>query len=239
MADESRAYPPTERRLAQLWAAGAHPASRALTGAAVLAAAWLVLLAFASPAMAWGAGLVRHGLEVAAVSADAPAAAGELVLHGALIIAIIVLIPFTVALLVQVAQRGSAPKQSSPGMPGGRGSGARHDFEGVRAVRGVLMVALGAAAVAAAVRGVMCAASGILHAEDPVGAAGMALTAIGWPLLLVVIGAAVLDARLEREAWRKSAWMTRRELEQELRETEGHHLNRERRGTMIRGRRHA
>lgn len=236
MADEHRSHPPTERRLARLWSAGATPASRALVGVAVLATGWGLLMTLGPVAIDWCAELVRQGLSHGADPDAVPSAAGRLVLRAGLMIGVVSAIPLTVALLAQVVQRGPVPAGSAFTLPAERAGSSARSFDGLRAMRAILMAALAGAAVAAVVRGALAAAPDLLGTEDLGGAAIDLLAAIGWPLLLVLIGAALLDALLGRAAWRRGAWMTHRELEEELRESEGHPLNRERLQKMRRGR---
>lgn len=236
MADEHRPHPPTERRLARLWSAGATSASPALVGAAVLAAAWLLALSIGPAAFGWCADLARQGLSHAAKPDAVESAVAQTVLRGALIIGVVSAILLAVALLAQLAQRGPVPSGSPSALPAERTSPAAAGFDGLRALRGILMVALAAAGVAAVVRVTLGAAPGLLEAGELPRAAGALAVSIGWPLLLVVVGAAALDALLGRAAWCRRAWMGHRELQEELRESEGHPLSRERRDRMRRGR---
>ena len=236
MADEHRSYPPTERRLARLWSAGATPASGALVAVAVLASAWLLIVAAGPLAIAWCAELVRQGLAAAASPGSMPEAALSMVLRGAWFIAIAAAVMFGVAVAAQILQRGAAPAGSPSQLPAEQGSSLQHGFSGRGLVRAMLMIPLALVVVVAVARGSVIAGPALLLAEEPGRAAAGLLTALGWPLLLALAGAALLDVALSRAAWRRGAWMTRREREEESREVDGHPLTGQRRHARMRGR---
>lgn len=236
MADEQRSYPPSERRLSRLWAKGATPASGALVGVAVVAAAWLLALAAGPVALDWGAELVREGFAAAAAPGCPEEAAAGMLLRGLAVIAMVTLTLLSVALLAQTIQCGPKPAGTQIDLPEGRQSSTQQGIDALQIMRGILMVSLSVAAVAGTVHATVSAAPEMLRAADLRCAMSSLVAAVAWPLLLVLVGAAILDALLGRVAWRQVAWMTRRELEQESRESAGHPLNRKRRDATMRGR---
>ncbi len=237
VSDDRRPHPPTERRLARLWAEGVSPASPALVGAAVLVVMMTLTRIFAPIGLSWCLRIARDGLDAAATPATASVVARQSALQGAMAISLITVVPLLVCLLAQTVQRRKASNEASVRTPGG-GTQTPHQcsFDGLRLTRGILMVALVAAGVAAVIRGTLNAAPVLVHADSLFQAGGELLQAVGWPLLLMMVGVALLDALLGRIAWRRTAWMSRRELEEELRETEGHPSYRERRAKKRRGR---
>jgi len=238
VADEAKRYPPSERKLARLWQTGSTPASPALVAAAVLAVA-TVVAALAGPSLAGCmAGWVLESLQVAAHPEAAAQFARSLAVRGGLIAAGIVLPALAAALIVQSAQTG---RRSIPGpaTPAAREGQALPRIDAWRSARAVLMVGLAAVVVSATVRGVLMEIGGAFDLSDPARTFVMLARSVGGPLLVVLMGGAVLDALAERAGWMRGAWMTRREVEEEMRDTEGHPLTRERRGVAGRRRRNA
>lgn len=238
MADETKRYPPSQRKLAALWQAGSTPASPALVGAAVIVAAAL-LGALGGPAMVrWMGTWVQEALRAAARPETAPGVARALAVRGALLAGAVSVLLLAAALIAQVAQcrRAESATAAAPGQRGGA-SGAR--VEAWRGGRAVLLIALAAVVVTACVRGGLTDIERVFEVERPVHTIAALTIPIALPLLAVLLAVAVLDALAGRAAWVRSAWMTRREVEEERRDTEGHPLTRERRGVTARRRRHA
>lgn len=238
VADEIRSYPPTERRLGRLWAAGITPASPGLVAFGVLAAAWIGLTVMGPWLARWAQAVVRDGLVAAAEPDGAMMVARGLALRGLAMAAGVGVVMAAVALALQALQlppRGasSATPGGAPTAPGGP-QGGLSDAAG-RWSRGALMVALAAVSVMVAVRAALIGAERIA-AEGLDGAWGLA-RAIGWPMLGLLGAAAAFDLVARRASWFRAAWMSRSEMQQELRETEGHPLTRQRR--RARRRRHA
>ncbi|MGI5818251.1 MAG: EscU/YscU/HrcU family type III secretion system export apparatus switch protein [Armatimonadota bacterium] len=238
MADEARRHPPSERKLARLRLAGSTPASPALVAAAVIAMAAL-LLTLAGPAVAsWMAGWVRRALLVAAGSDAALEFARSVAWQGILLTGGIGILMLSTALLAQAAQVGRR-LSAAPAEPGRREATPEGGTGAWLGARAVLLIALAVPTVAAAVRGVLLESADTSNAQNPPDVFVMAAQSVGPPLLIMLLAAAVLDAVASRVAWFRAASMTRREVEEEIRETEGHPLTRERRAVTARRRRNA
>jgi flagellar biosynthesis protein FlhB len=222
--------------MARLWSEGATPASRALVGGAVVTTAWLLAFVAGPFALEWCTELVRSGFAAAASPACPQEVAAGLLLRGALPIAMIALTLLAVALLAQMIQRGPRPTGSHIDLAAGRHSSSRQGIDALQIMRAVLMLALAAAAVAGTVCAVVGFAPELLRAEELQPAVGGLVAEVAWPLLLVLVGAAILDAVIGRVAWRQVAWMSRCEVEHEVRQSEGHPLTRLRRDATMRGR---
>ncbi len=241
MADEIRSHPPTERRLARLWREGITPASPALVAVATMAAAW-VIGATLWPLLTSGArGLIADGLALAARPEGALEGARALALRGAATGAALCALVLLVAVLVMAGQAG--PRASADGgtarPPGAPQQGASPTRATVDAARGTLLAALALVTVAASLRAVLECGEELAMGGDLIRSTADAAEVIAWPVAAVLAGAALLDAIARRLAWARSAWMSRRELEEELRETEGHPLARRRRAPERRRRHHA
>lgn len=229
MSDDMRGHPPTERRLARLWAVGATPASPALVAGAVLLSAGVLVTAL-GPALWRAAGdLLREGLTLASEPETALAGVGLLVLRGALAVAVVALVLAAVALGAQFLQSG--PRPASPAaqtVPDGA-TVIRPALPATEVGRTVVMLALAAVAVAATVRAALMRAGSFAPGVPLEEAARGLVGAVCGPLAGLVLAAALLDTLLRRAAWLRTAWMTRRELEEEARESEGHPVTRRRR----------
>lgn len=233
MAAEEKRYPPSERKLARLWAAGSSPANPALVGAAALPVLAALVLLGGEAIAGWIEGWVREALVAASEPATGIAMARVIALRGGLLIAAIGGALLAAALAVQAAQAGrrSTP---APSAPAGDTEHAAPRFEGWRAGRALLLAALAAVVVAAAVRAMLVEADALLDLQQPLEALAAIARSVGLPLAAVLIGVAVLDTILGRAAWVQEARMTRREVEEEMRETEGHPLTRDRRSVARR-----
>lgn len=230
MSDDARSHPPSERRLARLWAAGATPAGPALVAAAVLLAA-TGLVAALGPAL-WGgaAGLLRDALVLASEPETALAGAGSLALRGLVAIAAASLALAVVAVGVQLVQTG--PRPSGPPGQTARppdGPSSTSPLTAADAARTLVLLALATTGIAATIRAALIRAGSFTPDSALEAAAGALARAVGGPLLGLVVACAVLDTLLRRAAWTRAAWMSRRELQDELRESEGHPLARRRR----------
>lgn len=237
MADETKRYPPGERKLARLWQAGSTPASQALVGAAVIVTAGLLAALEGPGVVAWMSEWVRGSLRAAAQPDAALEVTRVIALRGGLLIAAIGALAFAGAVAAQIAQRGRR-SEAVPAAPGGdRGGLSRVDAW--RGARGLLLAGLAAVVLTAAVRGVLMRIEVTFDPHRPLGTLGALAGSVGRQLLVVLIATAVLDAIAERAGWIRGAWMTRREVEDEMREAEGHPLTRERRAVVSRRRRDA
>ena len=144
------------------------------------------------------------------------------------------------ALVAMAAQAG--PRAAAGGgtvRPPDASDDARRAPAVADAGRGTLLAGLALVTVAASLRAVLGRGEELAMGGDLMRTAADVARAIAWPVLAVLTGAAVLDAIARRVAWARAAWMSRRELEEELRETEGHPLARRRRAPERRRRRHA
>jgi len=240
LADEIRSHPPTERRLARLWSEGITPAGPALVALATMAAG-CALGATLWPLLAGGArGLIADGLALAARPEGALTGARVLALRGAAVGGALCALVLLVALVAMAAQAG--PRAAAGGgtvRPPDASDGARRAPAVADAGRGTLLAGLALVTVAASLRAVLGRGEELAMGGDVVATAAQVAQAIAWPVLAVLTGAALLDAIARRVAWTRAAWMSRRELEEELRETEGHPLARRRRAPERRRRRHA
>lgn len=235
MADEAKQYPASERKLARLWQAGSTPASPALAAVCALASGGALAALVGPHAATWMRGWVETGLLDAGRPEHALRAARALGLQGAAMAAAVGLVVLVAVLVVQLAQRGSRPG-GPPVAPASTDGPAPPRAEPWRGARALLLVALAGLGVTAAVRGVLMGIADVFDPMRPLGTMMTLAASVGWPLLIMLVGVAVLDAVAGRIAWLRGAAMTRREVEEELRETEGHPLTRERRGTAARGR---
>jgi len=145
-----------------------------------------------------------------------------------------------VALMVMAAQAG--PRAAAGGgtvrPPAASGAASRAPAM-TEVARGPLLAVLALVTVAASLRAVLGHAEDLAFGDDVVATAAQVARAIAWPVLAVLTGAALLDTIARRVTWTRVAWMSRRELDEELRDTEGHPLARRRRAPKRRRRRHA
>lgn len=236
MADDIRPHPPTQRRLGRLWSAGITPASPALVALAPLAVAWAVVAMLGSILVEWAGDMVADALRLAAHPEAALAGIRVLVLRAALVtggLSALIMVAAAAAQTVQGGPRSSI--QSAAPTPPGVGQRLRPAFELAHIVCNLAVLVLAVVTLAAAVRAVLCRAGDLATVRTLPAAAADLASAIGWPVLALLAGVAVLDAIVRRAAWTRMAWMTHREMEDEVREAEGHRLTRQRR-TSFRGR---
>ena len=237
MADEMRQYPPSERKLALLWREGITPASPTVVAAAVMLAAGVLIALTGAGAVRLAAGMLTNALRLAVEPQSCVATVKMMSLQAAIVIAVVGIATLAAALLAQALQQGPRPRTPAPDLADGH-AGSRWPlrFSGALMVRAVLMTSLAAIGTAAAVRGGLTSAGGLLAVDDPCGALLEVAAESAWPLLAMLAGAAAIDLLVGRASWANTAWMTRRELEEEQRASEGARLNRERRGMRVRRR---
>lgn len=242
MADDAKRHPPSERKLSRLWRAGSTPASPALVAAAVIAAIGL-LAAFAGPAVVDRvAGWVDVALTEAARPESALSVLRGIAIEAGLVAAVIGAVALGAAIAAQITQIGSRGGAASASLAA-RGEARSSMIDGWQGARALLLAALGGVAVAAAVRGVLLEIGRLSETprsaellQEPMTTIGAILPAVGWPLLIVLMAVAALDAIAGRALWLRGASMTRSEVEEEMRDTEGHPLTRERRSVTARRR---
>ncbi len=235
MSDEAKRYPPSERKLARLWQAGATSASPALVAVAVIVTSGL-LLALAGPtALGWMSGWIRTGLQAAGQPETALGAVRGIALRGGLMAAGVALIALATALAAQAAQMGSRD-DATPSDSARRDRPRALQLDGWRIARAVMLTAVAGVVVAATLRAALVGVSDVFDLARPMEMFISPGRSVGGALLIVLIGVAVLDAIYERTVWLRGAWMTRREVEEETRETHGHPLTRERRSVASRRR---
>ncbi len=225
MAADSRSYPPSQRRLARLWALGVTPASGALVAATALAAgaaccaiAWPSLVSWTQAAII---GTLHAATEIE-TGADALALARGIFIGPGVIVAAIGAVVAVVAIAVhrvQLADRGDASAGAPASESGGQSSASP-------AQTGWLALGAAVALVAAAVsaRTALAHAGVLAAADDPAVmlAAWRAMAAaVAWPLLAALVGFGLLDMMMRGAAFTGAAWMSRREMEEELRLTRG------------------
>lgn len=225
MATDTKSYPPSQRRLARLWALGVTPASGALVAAAAIAAAaaccvigWPWFVTWIETTIT---GSLRAGTQIQ-TGADALALAREMFIGGGVIVGLFGAVVTVVAIAVhrvQLADRGDASAGASAADSAGQlsASGAQGGW-----------LTLGAA-VALAVT-TLAARTAMGHAEalsDTGGPAAMisawtaTAAAVAWPLMAGLLGFGLLDMIMRRAAFTGAAWMSRREMEEELRLVRG------------------
>jgi len=248
MADEIRSYPPTERRLARLRSLGIVPLSRALVGAGVIVAAWLLVL-LAGPAVAeWFARVLAGCFEIASTATgvdDVRPALGWIAAHTAMIVAVVGLICLGVAALATQMQLGGwgrgAGAPSGGALPAQAGAAARLTPSGREAGWMVMTAAIAVVSVILAARGTLSYGEQLMSSgprELAAATARMAL-GIGWRVVATLVGLGLLDCLMQRAAVLQAAWMSRREMEEEARLTQGHPLTLERRSRRLRRLHHA
>lgn len=240
MADELRSHPPTSRHLAQLWAQGITPASRVMTGALVVSAAALVTTLIWPWLMTGAQATVREGLvaatrlagaQVGTGLSDAVSQARGAALRAWLVVGAFGAVLLVVALVVhrvQLAPRGDGSSEQGFGgrrpAHGGRIGVSDLGWAGLSAL--VALVGVLVAGRAAAAGG------GTVLVSDPAAALSAAASLAGMvalPLLSALLGCALLDVLVCRAAFWAAALMSRRELQEELRLSEGPPLTRQRR----------
>jgi len=241
VADEVRSHPPTARRLGRLWARGITPASPALVGALMLsvgalitALAWPWLVAQAGGALTGalaeasrrGGGCVDPTLQpILGFARRALLGAWALVAG----IGAALLVVAVVAHQVQLGPRGESVPATED-LPGGatpgraRPPGAELGWLGLSALLPLLAVLVAARAALAGGPALPCA-----DAARALAAAAALAKAVGAPLLAALLGFGLLDLLVRRAEFMAAASMSRRELEEELRMSEGHPLARQRR----------
>ena len=245
MAGDIRTYPPTGRRLGRLWAAGVTPASQALVGAVVIAVGALAVWASWPAIVAQAQGMMRQSLELAAGAVSAEQAAGlasALAWRAAGAVAALGLALVAVALAAHRLQLGPRGDET----PGSDTAGGLPAASGLRlgaASTGdaAWLIAAGVVALMTAAvggRAAMAQATGLVQADVPRlldAAAGLA-AAVGAPVLAALVGMGLLEWMMRRASFTSAAWMSRREMADELRLSEGHPLVRDERRRRARRR---
>lgn len=199
MADESRTYPPTERRLGELRRTGASSASPALVAFSVLAVAWLAAVTLRPMLVDGAVALVSQALRMASEPEAALSGCFALARRAGLAMAVTGISLLAPALALQILQRDPPGEPSASGAP--RSSSRPGVSSGL--TRFALLTSMAAVGVAAVAR-------------------------TGWALIGLLAFATLVDTLLRRREWVQVAWMSRREFEDELRATEGRSLTRER-----------
>ncbi len=217
MADESRTYPPTERRLDELRRTGASSASPALVAFAVLAVAWLAAVTLRPMLVDGAVALVGQALRMASEPEAALSGCFALARRAGLVMAVAGISLLAPALALQILQRDPPGQPSASGAP--RSSSRPAVWSGL--TRFALLTSIAAVGVAAVIRAML-----LLASAQALSVAAVART--GWALIGLLAFATLVDTLLRRREWIQVAWMSRRELEDELRETEGRSLTRER-----------
>lgn len=216
MNGELKRYPPTWRRLERLREQGAGPADSAVTAAAVILA-MTVLAAVCGPALLrWLCAIVSHDLRQ--VTADADMLPGMLrmrLCQSGLVIIAISATAWGAGMLAQGLQGNFRSRSSNilslPMSQKGRSGGLQP---------AQVLPALVGLGVAAAVVGewLMDLAAAASSADT------VALPRLGWfwvRWLIALAGVAALHAVATRLRYMREAAMTRREIVEEQRETEG------------------
>lgn len=243
MADEVKGHPPTGRRLGRLWAQGITPVSGALVGAVVLGVAALIVALGRPWLVAQAQGALTGALGEAARQVGGHAgpplhgmAGGHLPLQSVLSLAwrmsagawlivagigAVLLVTAVVAHQMQLAPRGDTGTDMGRAAGELRGGGGELGWLGFSALVPLLAVLVaGRAALAGGAALMVPDAAEALRA-----AAGLGM-AVAMPLLAALWSFGLLDVLVRRSAFMGAAQMSRRELEDELRLTEGHPLTR-------------
>jgi len=218
-----REYAPTARRLVQLRQAGIFPRSQVLTAAGVLAAVLLIAAGFSGLIMGvlsrLLAGLMGSSFEdpVAALKA-APVIDAGLVLVAALVAI------WLVAVGIGTLQRWAAP--GGDGSAGVFSEGSKASY--ARAPAADLAWELTVSAVILAGGGLIIYGLLPLLLEAPTDQHQLLahhlqqiVWAFAWRFGLLMVGLGLCDYLYQRASFWRGAAMTRQELQQEIRETEG------------------
>lgn len=240
MADEIKSYPPTERKLATLRALGFIPTSRVLAGAVVIAVAWLGLVAAGPVLVQCSARALRGSFELAA-GADEVGAAQQalswLGLGGGAIAALAGTLCLAAAVMVTQAQAAGWGRSSGAptggSLPGGGVAAPRAGPDLVEAGWLVMIAAVAMVSVVLAGRGALTYAEELMcgGAGKVLEMSAGAVMEIGWRVVAALLAVGVLDYLMQRAAFLRVARMSRREMQDELRQTEGHPLTAERRAS--------
>ena len=224
MSGELRQYPPTARRLSRLRQAGIFPRSQVLTTAAVLGVL-LVVIAVLSPRLL---SILAHPFSELLSSAGSVASGEALTLQpvlpvGIMAAGLLVLIWLT-ALGVSALQRGTSPGGEAPGrVPFG---GPEVSFRRSRVADLAWELVVSAVILfggAIIIYGQLTALAN-LPTSDPSALGGAlqgVIWAFAWRLGLLMVGLGLCDYLYQRAIFSQAAAMTRYELQQEVRETEG------------------
>ncbi len=225
MAADTKSYPPSQRRLARLWAQGVTPASGALVAAAALAAG-TACCAIAWPwFVGWTEAAIVGSLHAATeiqTGGDAVALARGMLIGVGIIVGMLGAVVAVVAIAIhraQLADRGDA----SAGAPAAENSG-QSSASGAQTGWLALSGAVALAVTTLAARTALAHAAALAGSDEPaamISAWTATAAAVAWPLVAALAGFGLLDMMMRRAAFTSAAWMSRREMEEELRLVQG------------------
>ena len=239
MADDLRQYPPTSRRLRKLHEAGMFPYSRVLTTAVVFLSA-LAAVAFVGPLLLEA---LSKLLRAALIQARPTTALGKLdnsaLIVAASAIAGLLLLIWGLAVLTAGLQRaGSGSPGSAPHLPSGKqalGLSRPQSLDLAWELTLSATILGGAGLIMAQMWGQIVSAPPDQSAELIVWLRQVGL-GFGWRFAVLLAGLGLCDYLYQRAIFSRAASMTRRELEEDIRETEGPWLVRWRRRQRLRAR---
>ncbi len=225
MAADTKSYPPSQRRLARLWALGVTPASGALVAAATLAAGaaccaigWPWFVGWTETAIT---GALRAATQIE-TDGDALALARGMFIGAGVIVGLLGAVVTIVAIAahrVQLADRGDA----SAGAPAAD-SAAQSAASGIQGGWLTLGAAVALAVTVLAARTALAHAGALAGSDEPaamLAAWTATAAAVAWPLVAALVGFGLLDMMMRRAAFTGAAWLSRREMEEELRLVQG------------------
>ena len=239
MADDLRQYPPTTHRLRKLHEAGIFPYSPVLTAACILLTALLVAATAAPVLLDLLRNLVHSTLVQAHLTTSLDNLDNTMLMPLFVAVAGLLAAIWTVAVLTTGLQRGFSGSSGSSRLLPWRETVSMGQRPRSLDLAWELIVSL------AILGGAALIIFGNLHAlvtvppaqpAELVGWLRHITLSFGWRFALLLVGLGLCDLLYQRAIFAQSAAMTRRELEEEIRETEGPWLVRWWRRRRMRGR---
>ena len=238
MADDLRQHPPTARRLRKLHEAGIFPHSQVLTAAWILLVALLILFVAGPTLLDLLGNLVHNTLAQAHLTSSLDSLDNSLLMPVFLSLAALLVVIWAVALLVTSLQRGFSVSSGAARLVPGEPSITTGQRSRSLDLTWDLIVSLAILGGAALI--ILGNVRALVAIPPPQPAELVAwLRQIGWDFgwrfATLLVGLGVCDYLYQRAIFAQSAAMTRRELEEEIRETEGPWLVRWWRQRRMRG----
>lgn len=226
MSGDLRQYRPTTRRLGRLYQAGIFPHSRVLTAALVLGAALITIAGLAPLLMAVLQAPFAELLAAGIVRPEAALTGAAIVSTGLLMVGLLSTI-WLVTVTVGALQRGASPGDQTPGqLPLSEREVSFHRWPIADLMWELLMsgAILGGGAIIIYNRLPALMHMSVVQPTAMARNVQQVIWAFGWQFGLLMVGLGLCDYLYQRAVFSQGAAMTRRELEQERRETEGHWL---------------
>ncbi len=224
MAGDLRQYPPTARRLRKLHEAGLFPYSRVLTGAAVLLTAVIATALAGSVLFESMANVMRNALEQAHLNVTVQDMDHSRLLSLGLLIGGLLLAIWIVAVLTAALQRGFTGSSAGFRLLPWEKTPTLASRSLSRDLAWELIVSATILAGAALIILSNLSALATVPPAQPTGLIGWfreIVLSFGWRFVALLVGVGLCDYLYQRSVFAQSAAMTRQELEQEIRETEG------------------